>query len=167
MRLSDAQGTTPWEGARTNVRSRTGGDDTFSPVREKVSKERTFVRAGLPPLKKIKWYSGQGGNRHSLLWRNYYTSDIRCGCAIIDLRLIAPLNRERSGGVVGVFLLAQMAAISRVGRGLAPAATSSFSPASQPAPRKPEGRRNPTSNAVVGGGILCHPTARRGHPIYL
>ena len=31
-----------------NVSPRTG-DDTFSPVREKVSKERAFVRAELPP----------------------------------------------------------------------------------------------------------------------
>ena len=46
----------PLEGARTYVSSRTG-DDTFSPVREKVSKERTFVRIELPPMTPIKRYS--------------------------------------------------------------------------------------------------------------
>ena len=39
------------EKARTLMLAPAQRDDTFSPVREKVSKERTFVRSGLTPYK--------------------------------------------------------------------------------------------------------------------
>ncbi len=89
-----------------NFRLSPAGDGCSFLSRARETNQR--AHCGRAECRRTKVQKMQWSRRHEalpLLWRNCHTSDIRCGCRNIGLRLCAPLNRERSGGEVGVFRL--------------------------------------------------------------
>ncbi len=112
-------------------------DVTFSPVREKVTKERTAVALNAAG-RRHKRCSGQGGMRRLPCSGGIVTQPAKMWLSEYRIAAVCAFEQGKIGRGGWCLPLGADGLISRVGRGLAPAVTSSFSPASQ-----------------------------RGHPIYL
>ena len=85
-----------------------GTDDTFSPVREKVSKERTFVCAELTPYKsenetvsKVSIGTHYSGGIIALSAKMWVIEYLRLSCALLNMAEIA---QEGSVFLIGDFI---------------------------------------------------------------